>query len=64
MVEISGKVGQIVLSPIEALRTIRIIRQRQDDCRKVDYDDPNYENIRMLNDQLEILKLSIARQIV
>ena len=58
---ISGKV--INLSESDARKVLGIIRRRQDDCRKVSFDFPNYENVRQIHDQLEIIKLKITKQL-
>jgi len=51
------------LSIDDGYKLLRLIRRRQDECKKVEFDSINYENMRQINDNLEVLKLNIAKQL-
>jgi len=42
---------------------LELIRVRQDDCRKITHESPNYEIYHGLDIKLEKIKMEIAKQI-
>jgi len=46
----------------DALSVLRLIRYRQDDCRKVTEDFPGYNKFKSIDLQLEVLKMKLANQ--
>jgi hypothetical protein len=57
---VEGKV--ITLTMDDAKRVAYTITTRQRECARIPFDAPNYETYRVLNDELEVLKMKIVKQ--